>query len=190
MIKLLLIAAPILIITVIFFLFKSVSESFEPTMENTFRATRSTTLISVIGLVVSGGAMLAVFVIPKDGVSDPALYTVIVGGGFAVFLFLSLYSLLCDINYRLILGEDELTYINLLRIRKNYRYEDITRVIGQNKGGMYEKYIIFIGEKKITIGYGYGNLSDFRILLKRRLKRHKNKTNIEYKNEKISDNAN
>ena len=182
MIKLLLIAAPILIITGIFFLFKSVSESFDPTMENTFRATRSTTLISVTGLIVSGGAMLAVFVIPKNGISNPILYIVIVGGGFAVFAFLSLYSLLCSINYRLILGEDKLTYINLLRIRKNYRYEDITRVVGQNKGGMSDKYIIFIGEKKVSIGYGYGNLSDFRILLKRRLKRHKNKTRIEYKN--------
>ena len=98
-----------------------------------------------------------------------------------------LWLFLSALNYRLIVNEDVLVYVNFLGIKKKYRYEEITQVIGYyDRHGKYlEKYIICIGKKKIEINLFYGNLPVFLSLIKKRLKKHENRLKIEYKKSRI-----
>ena len=74
-----------------------------------------------------------------------------------------------------------------LGIKKQYRYEEITRVMGcyDRSGKRLEKYIISVGNEKIEINYFYGDLSVFLSLIKKRLKNHDNRLKIEYRKSKI-----
>ena len=78
-------------------------------------------------------------------------------------------------------------YVNFLGIKKQYRYEEITQVMGcyDRSGKRLEKYIISVGNKKIEINYFYGDLSVFLSLIKKRLKNHDNRLKIVYKKPKI-----
>ncbi len=94
---------------------------------------------------------------------------------------------LSSLNYRLIVNDDFLVYINFLGVKRQYRYEEITQVIGyyDKSGKRLEKYIISVGNKKIEINYFYGDLSALLSLIKKRLKKHENHLKIKYEKSKI-----
>ena len=150
----------------------------EPMSDNTFRQSKKMLVFSLFGfLIVLSAAIVATFGL--DSLGWPWLIIVIFYYCFALCV---LWLFLSALNYRLILDEDCLTYINFLNVKRQYNYREITRVIGyyNKNNNTLEKYIICIGEKKIEINHFYGDLNVFLTLIKKRLKKSGSRLKIEY----------
>ncbi len=155
------------------------ARAHEPMTNNIFKQSKVMIVFSFIAfLLVTTCAIGSTFGL--DSLGWPWLIIVIFYFAFAFCVF---WLFLSALNYRLILDEETLTYINFLNIKRQYNYRDITQVIGYyNKhGDDTEKYIICIGKKKIEINQFYGDLNVFLILIKKRLRKSGNRLKIEYK---------
>lgn len=154
------------------------TSAHEPMSNNTFRQSKKMIIFSFVAfLIVTAAAIGSTF-----GLESLGLLWLIIVVFYYVFALGVLWMFLSALNYRLILDEGALTYINFLNVKRQYGYGDITQVIGYyNKhGGAAEKYIICIGKKKIEINYFYGDLNEFLLLIKKRLRKSGNRLKIEY----------
>ena len=156
-----------------------------PLTKNVFKQSKTQVVFSFFAFIF----FLSIFVlglIMSDESKEMIARILMHGTSFLLLISMS-WLFLSSLNYRLIVNEDFLVYVNFLGIKKQYRYEEITRVMGcyDRSGKRLEKYIISVGNKKIEINYFYGDLSVFLSLIKKRLKNHDNRLKIEYRKSKI-----
>ncbi len=103
---------------------------------------------------------------------------------FCILFFLGqLWLFLHSMNWKLIIDEEKLIYRNFLGIVREYSYTEITRicVYYHKRTGALEKYKVFLGKRKITVEYIVKNFNRFEYLIKKGLRKAKNRIEFESK---------
>lgn len=86
------------------------------------------------------------------------------------------YEFLNTLNFRLVLEDERIVYKNLWGVVKVKKYEEVSRVkVYRDKGENLIKYKIYFGKRAIVIDHFMENFTEFPRLMKKGLKKAKNK---------------
>ena len=99
---------------------------------------------------------------------------------YSIFAFAVAWHFLKTLNFKLVLAEDFIVYRNLYGVTKKMQYEEVSRIkTYMDKSHNVIKYRIYIGDTRIVVENLTTNFQDFPEIMKRRLKKAKNKVQFE-----------
>lgn len=95
---------------------------------------------------------------------------------YTLFWLAIAYEFLNTLNFRLVLEEERIVYKNLWGVVRAKKYEEVSKVKAyRDKGENLIKYKIYFGRRVIVIDYFMENFTEFPRLMKKGLKKAKNR---------------
>ena len=144
--------------------------------KDVFCCPRLYVFVAFLGFAVFGIAYAALF-ISGQIYETPNIYVDIMLAVVGVLLIWgSTYLLLCGLNFRLELRQNEIVYRNIFRKTYIINYTDVLEIISwyfPNETKKMEKYKIVTKTKKITLSYMDVNFNNLIQILKNRLRKNK-----------------
>ena len=130
------------------------------------------------GIVVCGAFLLAMWQgFDNSSAAKIFCYTTVI-----ILYTMSIWLSMQALNWKIIIDEEALIFTNFLRITRKYRYSNFTHIyVCHNRNNKIEKYILFVGKKRITVEGIVENFDNFEKLLKKRLKKEKLQPKFEIK---------
>lgn len=130
------------------------------------------------GIVVCGAFLLAMWQgFDNSSAAKIFCYTTVI-----ILYPMSIWLSMQALNWKIIIDEEALIFTNFLRITRKYRYSNFTHIyVCHNRNAKIEKYILFVGKKRITVEGIVENFDNFEKLLKKRLKKEKLQPKFEIK---------
>ena len=134
--------------------------------------------IFLIGAVIIIAIIVAAYYLRDDSVQLEL--QIFIFSFYSIFEFAVIWHLLKTLNFKLVLAEDFMIYRNLFGITKEIQYEEVSRIkTYMDKSHKVIKYKIYVGNTRIVVENITTNFNDFPKIMKRRLKKAKNKVQFE-----------
>ena len=166
---------PVLIYTLVPLILRIVSlrSENETPLLNTIEYPKFFLMCSIGGILI---VIIALILCILQGLDENIPASIFVFLSLSVLFLMFLWLFLTSLNWKLIIGDEELVYKNFCGITKKYEYSEITKIVvcHNRKVDKIEKYKLYIGKHKITIECIAKNFGSFERLLKRRLKKANN----------------
>ena len=119
---------------------------------------RCPVIIGIVGIIfLIGILILSYFIVEED-------YSIL----FALvpLMGISIVAILYPITWRVVVKEDCVVYRNLLGIKREYLYSDITKIVIREKG-VVKLWRIYMGKKRVAVDETLINLEYFITKLKK-----------------------